>query len=74
MAYVLEALFLTVMARVADDAERNDGGSIVELEILTARKVDWAEILGEAFSICLGLALRFSRKAGATARCLDGRV
>lgn len=71
---VLEALFLTVMAGVADDAERNDGGSIVELEILTARKVDGAETLGEALSICLGLALRLSRIACATAGCLDSRV
>jgi hypothetical protein len=70
----IEALFLTVMAGVADDAERNDGGSIVELEILAARKVDGAETLGEALSICLGLALCLSRIACATAGRLDSRV
>src|SRR5258706_4938231 len=62
------------MTGVADDTERNDNGSRVEFKILAARKVDGAEVLGEAFSICLGLALCFSRKAGATAGCLDGRV
>ena len=62
------------MAGVADNAEGDDGGSIVELEILTARKVDGAETLGEALSIGLGLALCLSRITCATAGCLDSRV
>jgi hypothetical protein len=71
---VLEALFLTVMARIAYDAERNDGGPRAEFEIFAARKVDGAEILGGAVWICLGLALCLSRIACATAGSLDGRV
>lgn len=72
--HILEALFLAVMTGIADDTERNDGGSRVEFKIFTAGKIDGAEILGEGIWICFGLALCFSGIAGSTAGGLDGRV
>jgi hypothetical protein len=70
----IEALFLAVMARVADDAERNNGSPRAEFKIFAAGKVDGAEILWEAFGVRLGLALGFSRITCATTEGLDGRV
>jgi len=70
----IEALFLTVMAGIADNAERNDGSARTEFKVFAASKVDRAEILWEAFRVCLGFALGFSRVTRATAEGLDCRV
>jgi hypothetical protein len=70
----IEALFLAVMAGIADDPERNDGSPRTEFKIFAARKVDGAKILREAFWVRLGLAFCFSRIACTTTERLDRRV
>jgi len=63
-----------VVARIADDTERNDGGPRDELKIFAARKVDGAKFMREAFWIRLGLALCLSTVTCAAAERLDCRI